>query len=320
MTAHAAAQTAALLPYAPLVAALRDAALQLAAGKITCPQRQVIAMGGGALLSMQAVGADLAVHKLVTVVPDNRTRGLPTIQGQVSVVRSSTGELLHSLDGATVTGRRTAALSMLGVATLADTPPRSVLLYGTGVQAFHHIEALAVLYPAARVRVCGRTPAAAEAFCRAQAATGASLTPAHSASIPEHVDLVITCTTSAEPVYRVDATAARLIIAVGTYSPANAEIGAATVRGSALYVDDMTNAREEAGDLIRAQIEWTQVRSIADAIVGVNANPADAHKRARATLFKTVGSAAWDLAAARVAVATAAASSATIRGGVTNLS
>jgi 1-piperideine-2-carboxylate/1-pyrroline-2-carboxylate reductase [NAD(P)H] len=132
---------------------------------------------------------------------------------------------------------------------------------------------------------------------------------------------VITCTTSAEPVYSADPHSTRLVIAVGTYTPANAEIDAATVRGSALYVDDMTNAREEAGDLIRAQVDWKQVRPIAAAIAAANAHSLDANRPgARATFFKTVGSAAWDLAAARVAVATAAMSNTPIRGGVTNLS
>ncbi|MDE2250015.1 MAG: hypothetical protein KGL25_01235, partial [Gammaproteobacteria bacterium] len=74
-----------------------------------------------------------------------------------------------------------------------------------------------------------------------------------------------------------------------------AEIGASTVRDSALYVDDLSNARSEAGDLLRAGVDWRRVRSIAQAIsAGAPAGP---------VLYKTVGSAAWDLAAARVAVA-----------------
>ena len=320
MSTFSAAETATLLPYGPLVAALRDAALQLTAESIACPQRQVLSMGeGGSLLSMVAVGADLAVHKLVSVVPDNRARGLPTIQGQVSVVQASTGELLLALDGATVTGRRTAALSMLGVATLAAAPPRRVRLYGTGTQALHHVQALAALYPRASVVVVGRTPAAAEGFCRTHATTHDALSPASTEGVPDETDLVITCTTSAEPVYRAGARAGRLVIAVGTYTPVAAEIDAGTVRGSALYVDDMTNARHEAGDLIRAQVDWTQVHSIADAMACAGAGVADT-STARAMLFKTVGSAAWDLAAVRVAVATAATSIPADRAGVTNLS
>jgi hypothetical protein len=132
--------TAALLPYAALVDALQTAALELASGAIVCPQRQMIPMpGGGAVLSMLAVAADLAVHKLVTVVPANRARGLPTIHGRVSVWDAQTGEQRLSLDGATVTGRRTAALSMLGIRALLPHRPRSVWLTGTGTLARHRV-------------------------------------------------------------------------------------------------------------------------------------------------------------------------------------
>lgn len=289
--------TAALLPYPALVDALRAAALELAAGKIHCPQRQVLPMGeGGAVLSMLAVADDLAVHKLVTVVPGNAARALPTIQGQVSVASAVSGELLLSLDGAAVTGCRTAALSMLGVATLASAAPRAVRIHGTGTQAHHHVLALATLYPRSRIEVVGRTVEAATRFCAAHAPQCPSLVVAPPAPPGNDVDLVITCTTSPEPVYREGAKARRLVIAVGAYTPQAAEVAAATVRDSALYVDDPTNARAEAGDLLRAGVDWQQVRSIAQAI--------EAAAPAGPVLYKTVGSAAWDLAAARVAVAT----------------
>lgn len=307
MSTPSAADTAALLPYGELVAALRAAALDLAAGRVTCPQRQVLQMGeGNALLSMVAVGSDLAVHKLVTVMPRNREHGLPTVQGQVSVARATTGEMMLALEGATVTGRRTAALSMLGVATFAAVAPRRARVYGTGTQAFHHVQALAALYPAARVDIVGRTLAAAQAFCAAHAGVNARLAPIPASEVGADTDLVITCTTSSQPVYKSAASAERLVIAVGAYTADSAEIDATTVHGSTLFVDDMTNARHEAGDLIRAQVDWSQVHGIADAVDrdgGASRNEHGYGAPARAVLFKTVGSAAWDLAAARVAVA-----------------
>jgi 1-piperideine-2-carboxylate/1-pyrroline-2-carboxylate reductase [NAD(P)H] len=110
------------------------------------------------------------------------------------------------------------------------------------------------------------------------------------------VDVVICCTTSQEPVYQEPARPARLVVAVGSFTPQAAEIGAATVRASRLYVDDLDSARHEAGDLIRAGIDWGEVRPIAQCLRDrtIPVGPA---------FFKTVGHAAWDLAAARVAVA-----------------
>jgi len=111
------------------------------------------------------------------------------------------------------------------------------------------------------------------------------------------VDVVITCTTSQEPVYEAPARRGCLVIAIGSFTPAAAEIAAATVRASRIYVDNLDSARQEAGDLIRAGVEWQQVQPLAQRLQGADAPDGP-------VLFKTVGLAAWDLAAARVAVAT----------------
>lgn len=296
MKTLAAQATSALLPYPALVDALREAAIGLAQRAIDCPQRQVIPISAnGVLLSMVAVASDLAVHKLVTFVPQNAGR-LPVIQGQVSVWDGSTGTHIVTLDGATVTGRRTAALSMLGVVTLLPHRPRFVHIIGTGTQARHHVEAVAVLCPQAKIAISGRSYAAAERFCAEQAQLSAALSPARPRAVGDEVDVVISCTTSLEPVYNEAARSGRLVIAVGAFTPAAAEIGAATVRASHIYVDDLDSARHEAGDVIRAGVDWAQVQPLSQRLCA-------SEVPARPVLFKTVGHAAWDLAAARVAVA-----------------
>jgi 1-piperideine-2-carboxylate/1-pyrroline-2-carboxylate reductase [NAD(P)H] len=288
--------TAALIPYAALVDALRVAAVGVSRGEISCPQRQVIPMAaGGALLSMIAMGSDLAAHKLVTFVPTNPSRQLPTIQGQVSVWDARTGAHLLTLDGATVTGRRTAALSMLGVSALLPFRPRTFRIIGTGAQALHHVEAIAQLYPEARISVSGRTPVAGDKFCDTHAALFVKLSPARLVGDDE-IDVVISCTNSQDPVYEAPARRGCLVIAIGSFTPTAAEIGAATVRASRIYVDTLDSARQEAGDLIRAGVEWQQVQPLAQRLQGADAPDGP-------VLFKTVGLAAWDLAAARVAVA-----------------
>jgi 1-piperideine-2-carboxylate/1-pyrroline-2-carboxylate reductase [NAD(P)H] len=292
--------TAELTPYRALVDALRVAAIAESQGEINCPQRQVIPLaGGGALLSMLALGSDLAAHKLVTFVPNNASRHLPTIQGQVSVWDARDGTHLLNLDGATVTGRRTAALSMLGVSALLPHPPNFFRIFGTGSQALHHVEAIAQLYPAARISISGRTPAAGENFCATHAGHSAWLSPARPVG-EEEIDVVICCTTSQDPVYEAPARRGCLVIAVGSFTPAAAEIGAETVRASRIYVDHRDAARQEAGDLIRAGVEWQHVQSLSRRL-------RDTNFPSGAVLFKTVGHAAWDLAAARVAVASSGA-------------
>ncbi len=247
---------------------------------------------GGAMLSMPAVADDLAIHKLITVMPANAAKGLPVIQGLVSVVDTGTGRLLAMLDGPTTTGRRTAALSMLAIEVLAPAPPRCIRIVGTGAQARYHVASIVASYPDARIRVRGRSAAAAEAFCRC--IPGIDIAADHDS---EACDVVITCTTSAAPVHAQPASRERLVIAVGSFRPSDAEVDAEVVRASDVFVDDPAAARREAGDLLVAGVDWSRVVPLADALTCRRPKPAGP------VLFKSVGCAAWDLAAARVALA-----------------
>src|SRR6266702_7767148 len=262
-----AAATARLIPYAALVHALKRASVDYARRRIASPERLVVPLNeGGTMLSMPATAPDLAIHKLVNVCASNGSRGLPTILGQVMAFDADTGETLFILDGPTVTGRRTAAMSMLGIETFAAATPREFLLIGTGTQALNHLEAIGELFPEARVWVKGSAPARAEAFCAAQRAQGSKvreLLPLADARVPASIDVVIALTTSKQAVYDEAARAGRLVIGVGAFTPAMVEIGARTIAGSALFVDDQAGARHEAGDFIQAGVDWAKVGGIA---------------------------------------------------------
>jgi ornithine cyclodeaminase len=109
----------ALLPYSALADALREMLESKRSGAAHAPPRLAVPLGGGAsLLVMPATDVGVAVTKLVTVHPGNAARGLPTIQGEVVAIRAETGERLGVLDGAAVTARRTAALSLLAAKSL----------------------------------------------------------------------------------------------------------------------------------------------------------------------------------------------------------
>ncbi|MFT4067235.1 bifunctional Delta(1)-pyrroline-2-carboxylate/Delta(1)-piperideine-2-carboxylate reductase [Paraburkholderia sp.] len=293
-----AAATARLMPCAALVDALKRASIDYAQQRITSPERLVVPLNaGGIMLSMPATAPDLAIHKLVNVCASNGARDLPTIHGQVMAFDADTGETLFILDGPTVTGRRTAAMSMLGVDTFAASAPREFLLIGTGTQALNHLDAIGELFPDARVWVTGSAPARAEAFCAAQRGKVRELRPfaQDGAPIPDSVDVVIALTTSKQPVYDEAARSGRLVIGVGAFTPAMVEIGANTIAGSALFVDDLAGAKHEAGDFIQAGVDWARVGGIADVLADAALSPR------KPVVFKSVGCAAWDLAACRVA-------------------
>ena len=107
-------------------------------------------------------------------------------------------------------------------------------------------------------------------------------------------DVVITVTTSTLPVYDELAVPGRLVIGVGAFTPSMAELGTTVLAGSHVYVDDPAGARDEAGDLIQAKVDWVTVRPLSTAL-------RDGADRSKPIAFKSVGTAAWDLAAARVA-------------------
>jgi 1-piperideine-2-carboxylate/1-pyrroline-2-carboxylate reductase [NAD(P)H] len=291
------AHTARLVPYDRLVDTLAATMLDYAAGRIVSPERMVVPIEGGVMLSMPASAADLAMHKLVNVCAGNGALGLPTIHGQVTAYDAVTGVPQFMLDGPTVTGRRTAAVSMLAIRALHGAAPREVLIIGTGRQSAYHVEALASVYPDARIVVQGSGPERARQFCAAQASLSASLTPLESPRIPDSIDVVIAATTSKTPVYTLPARVGRLVIGVGAFTADAAEIAAHVVHASELYVDDLAGARHEAGDFILAGVDWNAVRALAVML----AAPGQALDTARPAMFKSVGCAAWDLAACRVA-------------------
>ena len=290
-------QTRQRLPYAALLPALASAAHRLAAGVIQAPERLVLPLAEGArYLAMPAADERLAIAKLITVHPGNPARGLAAIRGQVLATDARSGETLALLDGPTVTARRTAALSMLGLRSLRPGPVRRVALIGAGVQAAEHARALQACHPGVELRLSSRSADKALALTAALRSEGiaAEFQPDVGAAL-QGADAVITATTSRVPVLPEQVDAGLLIVAIGAFTPEMVEVPAAVVRARRLIVDTLEGARHEAGDLIQAGIDWAQVMPLAQAL---DAPPAGAP-----LIFKTVGHAALDLAAVEVALA-----------------
>lgn len=295
-------QTASVLPYDKLVPAIALAAQQLANSAINAPERLVVNMdGSGVLLCMPAIAKDVSVTKLITVHAGNARHALPAIQGEVIVFDTATGRRLALLDGPTVTARRTAAVTLHGIGLLAPARPASALLIGTGVQASAHAEALVSFFGVRRLRIASRDIEHAKKFCAALASQHAGLA---ADAIPmddlaaacQDVDVVIALTTSTNPVIPAQLPPQTMAIGVGAFKPEMAELPAELLHARTVVVDHLTGARHEAGDLLRAQIDWSKVRDLAS-VVSDQAGTQDT-----SPVLKTVGHAAWDLAAARVAI------------------
>ena len=288
-------QTRSLLPYAQLADSIREVALK---GNVQAPPRLALSLPeNGVLLLMPASDEDIAITKLVTVHPENS--GLPTIQGEVVVMEAATGRRLGLLDGSVVTARRTAALSLLAARELAARPNGPLLIVGAGTQGRSHLEAFREGLGTSRAFVTSRTTERAASLADYAENLGME---ARAVEDPEgaldEVSLVVTATTSREPVLPEAVPEGVFVAAVGSFEPEAAELPPALISRSTVVVDTMEGAREEAGDLIQAErtgaLSWENVVPLEDAL--------RAPDRPEGTVvFKSVGSALWDLAAARTA-------------------
>ncbi|MDP5008194.1 MAG: delta(1)-pyrroline-2-carboxylate reductase family protein, partial [Glaciimonas sp.] len=295
-------QTKAALPYAALVLAIAQAAQQLREAKINAPERLVVEIDKtSVLLCMPAVADDLSVTKLITVHANNAKHNLPAIQGELIVFETHTGRRMALLDGPVISARRTAAVTLLGIETLLPRKPTSALLIGTGVQALAHVEALIEYFDIRRFWIAARDKQKTQVFCDALQQRYPQVTVQAIASDAlnngPHTDVVIALTTSRTAVIPANIAADTLAIGVGAFKPDMVEFPAELLHARAVVVDYLAGAKHEAGDLLQAKIDWNTVHELQNVLTQplplVPTLP----------VFKTVGHAAWDLAAARVAVA-----------------
>ncbi len=290
MKQYSAQETAALLPYPELALAIRQVLRD--SQNITAPERLVVPLPGGAsLLLMPAADPQITVTKLVTVHPTQR----PSVQAEVWVMNTTTGERLMLLDGSVVTARRTAAVSLLAAQKLAINPNGKLLIIGAGTQGKSHLEAFAAGLGTRDAFIYSRSTEHREELAAYGRSIGLNTQAVGNLEpVLDEVSLVVCATTSKTPLLtrvRPDA----FIAAVGAYRPDMAEVSPELVQKARIYVDTLEGARSEAGDLIQANVDWVQVTPLGVALE--QAKPATGP-----ILFKSVGHALWDLAAARLAV------------------
>lgn len=250
---------------------------------------------------MPAVGPDLGITKIVTVHQQNTAHGLPAIQGEVIVFDVVTGRRLMLLDGPTVTARRTAAVTLLAIDKLAHSPPATALLIGTGVQTTAHVEALFQYFGIRSFWIAGRELQSAVLFCDKvrSAHPGIRAVPAATSTLESsgvEADLVVALTTSRAPVIPANLPDTTLAIGVGAFRPDMAELPPELLHRRRIVVDYLKGAKFEAGDLLQANVRWSDVTELSQQL------NRSGDLSPKPFVFKSVGHASWDLAAARVAL------------------
>jgi 1-piperideine-2-carboxylate/1-pyrroline-2-carboxylate reductase [NAD(P)H] len=293
-------QTADRLPYPDLAGSIREVALDQSSGELRAPSRLVVPLQeGGVLLVMPASDREISITKLVTVHPQNPERGLPTIQGEVVVMDATTGERLGLLDGSVVTARRTAALSLLAARELAPRQRGPLLVIGAGTQGRAHLDAFRAGLGVSRAFVSSRSTKSAVSLAGHARSLGMEAEAVEGPEeVLDEVSFVVTATTSREPVLPEEIPEGVFVAAVGSFVPEAAELPPALISASLVFVDTVEGAKDEAGDLIQAAhagaFDWDNATALEDAL-------RSSWHPDRTVVFKSVGHALWDLAAARTA-------------------
>lgn len=297
-----------LLPYDRLINAIEDAF----SGEIEVPERTqhqigVPGHGKGTLLLMPAwrLGSVLGV-KIATVFPNNLQNNLPSVNASYLLLNATNGQPIAILDGAELTLRRTAAASALASKYLSRTDSATLLMVGTGKLAPHLIRAHATVRTFNQVLIWGRRPDAAQLLAESLANEPYSISLAEDLEAATKVADIISCATLAiEPLIKGQwLNEGQHLDLVGAFNSDMSEADNDALALSDIYVDTYAGALTEAGEIIKA----LNAGIIKEAdIVGDlrDLTRKTCHSRRSPetiTLFKSVGSALEDLAAAELAL------------------
>ncbi len=302
---HDAAAVAAALDSHRLIEALRTAFARESAAPPRA-QHRLDAAGARILLTMPAWNRDAIGVKLVTVFPENPARGLAAVSACYVLFDAGNGTVRATLDGKELTLRRTAAASALASQYLSRTDSGRLLMVGTGDLAPHLIQSHASVRPIGQVRIWGRTAEHARALAQ-RLGGGAWQVEATTdlAGAVAWADIISCATLATSPlVPGAWLRAGQHLDLVGAFTPHMREADDEAVRRAEVFVDTREGALAESGELIQAidrgSITREHIRAdLHELARGLHAGRQDP---AAITLFKSVGHALEDLAAAQLVV------------------
>src|SRR3954454_305470 len=276
------------LHMADLIPAMRQALIEFSTGKVLQPVRSVMKVEppGGFFGMMPALASDSLGIKLVTFYPPNADRDLPTHMAMILLFDRETGAPLAVMDGRLITEMRTAAVSAVATDLLAPTDAHTLAILGSGVQAESHLEALGVVRHFDEIRIWSRTPAHADAL--AARIRGKAMSAEEAV---RGADVVVTVTSSTTAVLKGNwLKRGAHVNAIGAGRPDWRELDDDTMN-NLVVVDSREAAEKDPGDVILSKA--TIHCELGEALAGkVEVD------REKTTIFKSLGMAIEDLAAA----------------------
>jgi alanine dehydrogenase len=262
--------------------------------------------GGGTLLIMPAwqAGGALGI-KIVTVFPDNALQGLPAVCASYLLLDAATGLPRAMLDGGELTRRRTGAASALASRHLSSPTASRLTMVGTGSLAPHLIESHLLVRRIREVRIWGRRTERARALAASLRREDVSIEAAEDLEQAVRWADVVSCATLArEPLVQgAWLRPGQHLDLVGAFTPEMREADDAAIARAELFVDTRSGAFSESGELIGALARAIIDRSAVRAELSQLASGTFRRSHALAiTIFKSVGTALEDLAAAQLAL------------------
>ena len=261
------------------------------------PDRTIVTVAEGQLLFMPAQSADFVGAKIASVAPGNPALGKERIQGIYVVMDARSLTPLALMDGTALTTLRTPAVSAAVADTLAPVEVDHLVVFGSGPQAWGHVEAMRSIRTIGRVSVVARDDARARAFAERVRTSGLTAEVGAPDAVRD-AQLIVCATTAREPLF--DGTLVpndSCTVAVGSHEPNARELPSALIARAQIVVEDISVALREAGDLIipiaEGVVDETTLVSIRALFTG--ATPVD---RARPRVFKSSGMAWEDLVVA----------------------
>ena len=301
-----ASEVAGALPYDQLISALATAF----AGDYEVPHRAhhdvaVPEGNAGKLLLMPAwqPGGSMGV-KIVTVFPDNALQGYPAVFASYVLMSAETGVPVAVFDGTEITLRRTAAASALASTYLSRGNSTRLLMVGTGNLAPHLIAAHATARPITDICIWGRRQEAAGRLAATLATSSYSITV--SDNLEEAVgqaDVISCATLTSDPLVKGEwLKPGQHLDLVGAFKPDMREADSEAVVRADVYVDTRIGAMSEAGEIVQGiddgSIQASTIKGeLRDLVTG---NAGGRTSEESITLFKSVGTAVEDLAAAEL--------------------
>lgn len=286
-----------------LVEPLRAAFL----GDATVPPRHHYDIGSNpgdvTMLVMPAWRAgDTAGIKIANVVPGNAAKGVPSVNAQYLLISAQTGEFLAALDGRALTLLRTAAVSALAAKLLAPPDPQTLLLVGTGALIPYLAQGHTAVRSYATINVWGRDKVKASATVDRLERRGLRASVVDSIESAVRSADVISCATMSDtPLVLGKWLKPRTHLdLVGGYRPTMREADDDCVRDAFVATDTLT-ALEESGDL-RSPLRSGVLDAARVVPLSRLVRDSTLHHPASSTVFKSVGTALADLAAAQTIV------------------